>query len=384
MSSSLIAKATAARSNHYLDGLNPEQRRAVETINGPVLMLAGAGTGKTRALITRIVHILNLRKARTNEILAVTFTNKAAREMKNRIHSNLGDAVEGMAWIGTFHSICVKILRAHAEIVGLKSNFTILDTDDQIRLLKQLIQAENIDEKRWPPRLLAHIIDSWKNRALIPENIPVSEMSLFDSRASELYAFYQERLKSLNAVDFGDLLMHVVTIFQNESKILESYQKRYKYILVDEYQDTNIAQYLWLRLLASSHKNICCVGDDDQSIYGWRGAEVGNILKFENDFSNATIIRLEQNYRSTEHILATASHLINQNSERLGKTLWTAENGGDKVRLIGHWDGDEEARWIGDEIEASQLGSAGNQPINANEIAILVRASHQMLSLIHI
>jgi len=378
MSSSLIAKATAARSNHYLDGLNPEQRRAVETINGPVLMLAGAGTGKTRALITRIVHILNLRKARTNEILAVTFTNKAAREMKNRIHSNLGDAVEGMAWIGTFHSICVKILRAHAEIVGLKSNFTILDTDDQIRLLKQLIQAENIDEKRWPPRLLAHIIDSWKNRALIPENIPVSEMSLFDSRASELYAFYQERLKSLNAVDFGDLLMHVVTIFQNESKILESYQKRYKYILVDEYQDTNIAQYLWLRLLASSHKNICCVGDDDQSIYGWRGAEVGNILKFENDFSNATIIRLEQNYRSTEHILATASHLINQNSERLGKTLWTAENGGDKVRLIGHWDGDEEARWIGDEIEASQLGSAGNQPINANEIAILVRASHQM------
>ena len=378
MSSSLIAKATAARSNNYLDELNSEQRKAVETINGPVLMLAGAGTGKTRALITRIVHILNLRKARTNEILAVTFTNKAAREMKNRIQSTLGDVVEGMTWVGTFHSICVKILRTHSEIVGLKSNFTILDTDDQIRLLKQLIRAENIDEKRWPPRMLAHIIDSWKNRALKPENIPVNELSFFNNRGSELYAFYQERLKSLNAVDFGDLLMHVVTIFQNERDILKSYQKRFKYILVDEYQDTNIAQYLWLRLLASSHKNICCVGDDDQSIYGWRGAEVGNILKFENDFSNATVIRLEQNYRSTEHILAAASHLIDQNSERLGKTLWTTESGGYKLRLIGHWDGDEEARWIGDQIEASQSDNSGNQPINANQIAILVRASHQM------
>ena len=378
MSSSLIDKASEARSNHYLKELNSEQRRAVEQINGPVLMLAGAGTGKTRALITRIIHILNLRKARTNEILAVTFTNKAAREMKNRIQINLGDAIEGMGWIGTFHSICVKILRTHSELVGLKSNFTILDTDDQLRLLKQLIHAENIDEKRWPPRLLAHIIDGWKNRAIKPENIPASEMSFFNHKASELYAFYQERLTSLNAVDFGDLLMHVVTIFQNHSDILKNYQSRFKYILVDEYQDTNIAQYLWLRLLASSHKNICCVGDDDQSIYGWRGAEVGNILKFENDFNNSTVIRLEQNYRSTKHILAAASHLINQNDERLGKTLWTTASGGHKVRLIGHWDGDEEARWIGDEIEASGLSNYSCKPVEANEIAILVRASHQM------
>ena len=378
MTTSLSARASAARSQMYLDDLNDEQRQAVETINGPVLMLAGAGTGKTRALTTRIVHILNLRKARPNEILAVTFTNKAAREMKNRIKFNIGDVIEGMTWVGTFHSICVKILRSNAELVGLKSNFTILDTDDQLRLLKQLIQAENIDEKRWPPRLLAHLIDSWKNKALRPDNIPTNEASLFNGRGVELYSFYQQRLKSLNAADFGDLLLHVVTILQNNSDILARYQRQFRYILVDEYQDTNIAQYLWLRLLASSHQNICCVGDDDQSIYGWRGAEVGNILKFENDFKNSTVIRLEQNYRSTEHILGAASHLIHGNKERLEKTLWTDQSGGNKVKLIGHWDGDEEARWIGDEIEAAELGNSSKDPVSPENIAILVRASHQM------
>ena len=378
MTTSLSARASAARSQMYLDDLNDEQRQAVETINGPVLMLAGAGTGKTRALTTRIVHILNLRKARPNEILAVTFTNKAAREMKNRIKFNIGDVIEGMTWVGTFHSICVKILRSNAELVGLKSNFTILDTDDQLRLLKQLIQAENIDEKRWPPRLLAHLIDSWKNKALRPDNIPTNEASLFNGRGVELYSFYQQRLKSLNAADFGDLLLHVVTILQNNTDILARYQRQFRYILVDEYQDTNIAQYLWLRLLASSHQNICCVGDDDQSIYGWRGAEVGNILKFENDFTNSTVIRLEQNYRSTEHILGAASHLIHGNKERLEKTLWTDQSGGNKVKLIGHWDGDEEARWIGDEIEAAELGNSSKDPVSPENIAILVRASHQM------
>jgi len=378
MSNSLSAQASAARSRIYLDSLNNEQRKAVEEINGPVLMLAGAGTGKTRALITRIIHILNLRKANPNEILAVTFTNKAAREMKNRIQTNVGDLIEGMTWVGTFHSICVKMLRTNAELVGLKSNFTIIDTDDQLRLLKQLIQAENIDEKRWPPRMLAHIIDNWKNRALRPDNIPNIEASSFNERGEELYGFYQQRLKTLNAVDFGDLLLHMVTILQNNSDILARYQKRFKYILVDEYQDTNVAQYLWLRLLASSHQNICCVGDDDQSIYGWRGAEVGNILKFENDFKNSCVIRLEQNYRSTEHILGAASHLINGNKERLGKTLWTAQEGGNKVKLIGHWDGDEEARWIGDEIESAELGNSSKEPVSPENMAILVRASHQM------
>ena len=378
MSNSLSAQASAARSRIYLDSLNNEQRKAVEEINGPVLMLAGAGTGKTRALITRIIHILNLRKANPNEILAVTFTNKAAREMKNRIQTNVGDLIEGMTWVGTFHSICVKMLRTNAELVGLKSNFTIIDTDDQLRLLKQLIQAENIDEKRWPPRMLAHIIDNWKNRALRPDNIPNIEASLFNERGEELYGFYQQRLKTLNAVDFGDLLLHMVTILQNNSDILARYQKRFKYILVDEYQDTNVAQYLWLRLLASSHQNICCVGDDDQSIYGWRGAEVGNILKFENDFKNSCVIRLEQNYRSTEHILGAASHLINGNKERLGKTLWTAQEGGNKVKLIGHWDGDEEARWIGDEIESAELGNSSKESVSPENMAILVRASHQM------
>ncbi len=375
---SLSARAMAARPTPYLDALNPAQRAAVETLDGPVLMLAGAGTGKTRALTARLVHLLNMGRARPNEILAVTFTNKAAREMKTRVAEMLGETVEGLPWMGTFHSLCVKILRRHAELAGLKSNFTILDTDDQIRLLKQLIQAAGIDDKRWPARMMAGIIDNWKNRALTPENVPAADAALFNHRGTEIYEQYQQRLRVLNAVDFGDLLLHVVTIFQRHDDVLAQYRRWFRYILVDEYQDTNVAQYLWLRLLASEHRNICCVGDDDQSIYGWRGAEVGNILRFEQDFPGATVIRLEQNYRSTPHILAAASALIAANESRLGKTLWTDRQDGDKLRLIGHWDGEDEARWIGEEIEAMQRGTRGHAPMSLDDMAILVRASHQM------
>ena len=375
---SLSARAMAARPSPYLDGLNPAQREAVERLDGPVLMLAGAGTGKTRALTARIVHMMNTGRARSNEILAVTFTNKAAREMKSRVGQMLGQPVEGMPWLGTFHAICVKLLRRHAELVGLKSNFTILDTDDQLRLLKQLIVAEGIDEKRWPARLLASLIDGWKNRALTPDKVPGADAGAYNHRGVALYEQYQQRLKDLNATDFGDLLLHVVTILQTHEDVLKQYQRWFAYILVDEYQDTNVAQYLWLRLLAGGHKNICCVGDDDQSIYGWRGAEVGNILRFEKDFPGAHVVRLEQNYRSTPHILAAASGVIEGNQGRLGKTLFTDLTEGEKVRLIGHWDGDEEARWIGDEIEAAQRGTRGLPPISLDDMAILVRASHQM------
>ncbi|MFA8384514.1 MAG: ATP-dependent helicase [Pelagibaca sp.] len=375
---SLSARAMAARPQPYLDDLNPAQRQAVETMDGPVLMLAGAGTGKTKALTTRIVHLLNTGRARPNEILAVTFTNKAAREMKDRVGRLLGQTVEGMPWLGTFHSICVKLLRRHAELAGLKSNFTILDTDDQLRLLKQLVQAAGIDDKRWPARQLAGIIDGWKNRAITPDKVPAADAGAYNHQGPKLYALYQARLKELNAVDFGDLLLHVVTIFQAHPDVLSQYQRWFKYILVDEYQDTNVAQYLWLRLLASAHKNICCVGDDDQSIYGWRGAEVGNILRFEKDFEGAHVVRLEQNYRSTPHILAAASGVIAGNQGRLGKTLWTDAQEGEKLRLIGHWDGEEEARWIGEEVEAMQSGTRGMRPVSLDEMAILVRASHQM------
>ena len=377
-SPSLSQMAMAARPTPYMDGLNPAQRAAVEQLGGPVLMLAGAGTGKTKALTARIAHLLHTGTARPHEILAVTFTNKAAREMKHRVGRLLGEAVEGMPWLGTFHSICVKLLRRHAELVGLKSNFTILDTDDQIRLLKQVIQAAEIDEKRWPARQLAGLIDSWKNRAWGPERVPASEASAFNHQGAALYGAYQTRLRELNAVDFGDLLLHMVTIFQNHADVLDQYRARFRYILVDEYQDTNVAQYLWLRLLAGGHQNICCVGDDDQSIYGWRGAEVGNILKFEKDFPGATVIRLEQNYRSTPHILAAASGVIRGNQGRLGKELWTEAEEGEKLRLIGHWDGEEEARWIGEDVEALARGTRGLRPFSLDDMAILVRASHQM------
>ncbi|MFQ6549494.1 ATP-dependent helicase [Aestuariibius sp. 2305UL40-4] len=374
----LSKQAMAATAAPYLAGLNPAQREAVEALDGSVLMLAGAGTGKTKALTTRIVHLLATGKARPNEILAVTFTNKAAREMKDRVGRLLGQAVEGMPWLGTFHAICVRLLRRHAELAGLKTNFTILDTDDQLRLLRQVVLAHNIDEKRWPPRMLASIIDGWKNRALTPETVPTSDHGAYDHKGVELYAEYQARLRTLNAVDFGDLLLHVIKIFQEHEDVLEQYRRWFRYILVDEYQDTNVAQYLWLRLLAGGHRNICCVGDDDQSIYGWRGAEVGNILRFEQDFPGAKVIRLEQNYRSTGHILGAASGVIAANKGRLGKTLWTDGEDGEKVRLIGHWDGEEEARWIGDEIEAMQGGTRGMEPVSLDHIAILVRASHQM------
>ncbi|SFG53506.1 DNA helicase-2 / ATP-dependent DNA helicase PcrA [Palleronia marisminoris] len=377
---SLSQRAAAARAqpDRYLDDLNSAQREAVETLNGPLLILAGAGTGKTKALMARIAHLQKTGRASANQILAVTFTNKAAREMKSRLEKTPFNQREPVRWMGTFHAICARLLRENAELVGLKDSFTILDTDDQLRLLKQLIVAENIDEKRWPPRMLLGLIDSWKNRALKPAKVPASEASEFDHRGSELYDYYQRRLIELNAVDFGDLLLHMVTIFQEHPFVLLRYQNRFRYILVDEYQDTNVAQYLWLRLLAQGHKNICCVGDDDQSIYGWRGAEVGNILRFETDFPGAKVVRLEQNYRSTPHILAAASGVIDANKGRLGKTLWTAEEQGEKVRLIGHWDGDEEARWVGEEIESMSAGTRGLRPMSLDEMAILVRASHQM------
>ncbi len=429
------ARAGASGGASYLAGLNPEQRQAVETLDGPVLVLAGAGTGKTRVLTVRIAHILSLGRARPGEILAVTFTNKAAREMKHRVGEIVGQVVEGMPWLGTFHSIGVKILRRHAELVGLKSDFTILDVDDQIRLLKQLLEAEHIDEKRWPARVLASLIDGWKNRGLTPEQVPSGEAAVFaNGKGLKLYKAFQERLKILNAADFGDLLLECIRLFREHPDVLRQYQGRFKYILVDEYQDTNVAQYLWLRLLAqrsaraavthpplqgegriaegdpgwgnseaaiaaplspppgslsradlpppgggeeaippAAAKNICCVGDDDQSIYGWRGAEVDNILRFEHDFPGATVIRLERNYRSTGHILAAASHLIAHNEGRLGKTLRTDDVLGEKVTVTGSWDSEEEARAIGEEIE--QLQRDGHA---LNQIAILVRASFQM------
>jgi ATP-dependent DNA helicase UvrD/PcrA len=426
----IAARARAAATPPYLAGLNPEQREAVETLDGPVLVLAGAGTGKTRVLTCRIAHILSQGRARPGEILSVTFTNKAAREMKLRLGQMLGQAVEGMPWLGTFHSIAGRILRTHAELVQLKSNFTVLDVDDQIRLLKQLLQADNIDDKRWPARMLAGLIDGWKNRGLMPSQVPAGEAAVFgNGRGGKLYALYQERLKILNAADFGDLLLENIRLFRERPDVLRNYQSRFKFILVDEYQDTNVAQYLWLRLLAQAPssprargevgaqsapgegdsppaalleraphpdplpvkdgerekmahatttpspppKNICCVGDDDQSIYGWRGAEVDNILRFDHDFPGAKVIRLERNYRSTGHILAAASHLIAHNEGRLGKTLRTEDVDGEKVTVTGAWDSEEEARAIGEEIE--ELQRAGHK---LNDIAILVRASFQM------
>jgi DNA helicase-2/ATP-dependent DNA helicase PcrA len=449
----IAARARAAAGAPYLAGLNPEQRLAVEMLQGPVLVLAGAGTGKTRVLTTRVAHILATGHARPGEILAVTFTNKAAREMKQRVGSMVGQIVEGMPWLGTFHSIGVKILRRHAELVGLKPDFTILDTDDQIRLLKQLITAENIDEKRWPARVLAGMIDNWKNRGLSPEQVAAGEAAAFaNGRGLALYQAFQARLKVLNACDFGDLLMECIRLFREQPSVLRQYQQRFKFILVDEYQDTNVAQYLWLRLLAQrvsatstdpasprlrgevdarsasgegdsptaeridspphptplhspsqtgvnalmangereqavpaatavpTHpRNICCVGDDDQSIYGWRGAEVDNILRFEHDFPGAKVIRLERNYRSTGHILATASHLIAHNEGRLGKTLRTEDVPGEKVSVTAAWDSEEEARAIGEEIENLQRKAREDGEDHVlDEIAILVRASFQM------
>ncbi|MBB5573438.1 DNA helicase-2/ATP-dependent DNA helicase PcrA [Rhizobium paranaense] len=380
----IAARAMAARDSgrrpDYLAGLNPEQAEAVETLDGPVLVLAGAGTGKTRVLTTRIAHILSTNRAFPSQILAVTFTNKAAREMKERIALLVGGAVEGMPWLGTFHSIGVKLLRRHSELVGLSSSFTILDTDDVVRLLKQLIQAEGLDDKRWPAKQFAGMIDTWKNKGLSPADIPEGDARAFaNGKGRELYAAYQARLKTLNACDFGDLLLHPINMFRQNPDILKDYHQRFRYILVDEYQDTNTAQYMWLRLLAQRPKgelqNVCCVGDDDQSIYGWRGAEVDNILRFEKDFPGAKVIKLERNYRSTEHILGAAAHLIAHNEGRLGKTLFTDRSDPDDIKVQVHasWDSEEEARAIGEEIEQLQRNKH-----NLNDMAILVRASFQM------
>lgn len=357
----------------YAARLNAPQQQAVLTTEGPVLMLAGAGTGKTAALTARLAHLIATRRAWPSEILCVTFTNKAAREMRERVGRHIGDAVEGMPWLGTFHSIGARMLRRHAELVGLQSNYTIIDTDDQLRLLKQLIQENDLDEKRWPARQLAGLLDRWKNRGLNPGDLDAIENEAYgNGRGAQFYKLYQDRLKALNACDFGDLLLHMLNIFRQHRDVLEQYQQRFKYILVDEYQDTNQVQYLWLRLLAQTRKNICVVGDDDQSIYSWRGAEVANILKFEKDFPGAAVIKLEQNYRSTPQILAAASGLINANSERLGKTLWTELPAGEKVRVIGVWDAPEEARRVGEEIERLEAEGA---PLD--EVAILVRAQYQ-------
>ena len=367
----------------YLEGLNPEQRAAVEAVEGPVLVLAGAGTGKTRVLTTRLAHILATGRAKPWELLVVTFTNKAAREMRERITHLIGPSAEGLRWLGTFHSVAAQILRRHAELVGLKSSFTILDTDDQERLLKQLIEAENIDAKRWTPKHLAGLIDQWKNRGFTPDKLPGSEGGEFaNGKGGALYAMYQERLRALNACDFGDLLLHNLSIFAKHPDVLAEYHRRFRYLLVDEYQDTNVAQYLWLRLLAQASKNVCCVGDDDQSIYGWRGAEVDNILRFERDFPGAKVVRLERNYRSTSHILKAASGLIAANKDRLGKTLWTEADGGHKVKVSGVWDGEAEARLIADEVErwvkAPDAGDRDAVKRHYAECAVLVRASFQM------
>jgi DNA helicase-2/ATP-dependent DNA helicase PcrA len=355
----------------YLQGLNESQREAVEAIEGPVLVLAGAGTGKTRVLTTRLAHILMQNRANLGEMLAVTFTNKAAGEMKERVSHLVGRPVEGW-WVGTFHAIGARILRANAELVGLTPKFTILDADDQVRLIKQLLDVHDIDEKRYPPRAISGIIQRWKDRGFLPDKVPTSDAEHGDGKVLDLYQDYQARLQTLNAVDFGDLLLLCLKLFQENPEVLKQYQRRFRYVLVDEYQDTNVAQYLWLRLLGQEHRNVCCVGDDDQSIYSWRGAEVGNILRFEEDFPGARVVRLERNYRSTPHILAAASELIKFNEGRLGKTLWTDVNEGEKIRVRGVWDGEAEARLIGEEIEAYQVKGE-----NLRNMAVLVRAGFQ-------
>ncbi|MHA6728962.1 ATP-dependent helicase [Devosia sp. A369] len=362
----------------YLSGLNEEQRDAVESIEGPLLVLAGAGTGKTRVLTTRIAHIINTNRAWPGQILSVTFTNKAAREMKERIEK-LVPRLDAMPWMGTFHSIGARILRQHAGLVGLTSSFTIVDTDDQIRLIKQLLVADNIDEKRWPAKQFAGMMDGWKNKGLLPKDVsPADSGSYANGRGGKLYAAYQARLKALNAADFGDLLLECIRLFKENPDVLAEYHRKFKYMLVDEYQDSNVAQYLWLRLLAqgkpASEANICVVGDDDQSIYGWRGAEVDNILRFEKDFPGAKVIKLERNYRSTSNILKAASNIIAFNESRLGKTLQTdVGETGEPVSVTQVWDSEEEARTVGEEIEQYQRGGE-----SLNSMAILVRASFQM------
>ncbi|MFT9316127.1 MAG: UvrD-helicase domain-containing protein [Acetobacter orientalis] len=361
----------------YLARLNPEQRTAIETTDGPLLVLAGAGTGKTRVLTTRFAHILLTERAKPWQILAVTFTNKAAREMRERVGVILGEAVEGL-WLGTFHALCARMLRRHAEYAGLTQSFTILDTDDQMRLLKQVMEPWQLDTKRWPAPGLMGVIQRWKDRGLTPARVTDADDTDFaNGHARAIYTAYQTRLRDLNACDFGDLMLHVTEILRTRPDVLEQYHRLFRYILVDEYQDTNTVQYLWLRLLAKrsgTQSNICCVGDDDQSIYSWRGAEVENILRFEKDFPGAQIVRLERNYRSTQHILGAAAGLIAHNGERLGKTLRSGKDdaSGEKVRVTGVWDSDTEARAVCDAAESFRAKGA-----SLAEMAILVRAGFQ-------
>ncbi|MBY0581113.1 MAG: UvrD-helicase domain-containing protein [Rickettsiales bacterium] len=357
----------------YLSGLNENQLEAVSHINGPLLILAGAGTGKTKVLTSRIIHILNNNIAFPSQILAVTFTNKAANEMKQRVDKFLENVTSSMN-IGTFHSIAAKILRRHAELLGYTSDFTIINQDDQLRVTKQLIKDYNLDEKSVSPKILLYYINRFKDRAIIPENVTANEAEHFAfGKLNKLYTEYQIRLKNFNAMDFGDLLLNNIQLFNNNLDICLYYQNKFKYILVDEYQDTNIAQYLWLRTLSQNNNNICCVGDDDQSIYAWRGAEITNILRFDKDYPNAKVVRLEKNYRSTQHILNLASKLIANNANRHFKNLWTDRTDGDKVKVINYYDDKEEARAIADEIDMLER----LKKTTLSNIAILVRAGYQ-------
>jgi DNA helicase-2/ATP-dependent DNA helicase PcrA len=361
----------------YLAKLNAEQRLAVETVDGPLLVLAGAGTGKTRVLTTRFAHILLTGRASPGQVLAVTFTNKAAREMRERVSALLGRPAEGL-WLGTFHALCARMLRRHAEQVGLTPSFSILDTDDQQRLLKQVMESLRIDTKRWALPAVMALLQRWKDRGQTPDRVSAADAGDFaGGRAVDIYTAYQARLRTLNAADFGDLMLHMTEIMRAHPDVLAQYHRFFRYILVDEYQDTNVVQYLWLRLLAQQSRNICCVGDDDQSIYSWRGAEVENILRFEHDFEGARIVRLESNYRSTAPILGAASALIANNEGRLGKTLRSGRNDaqGERVSVVSLWDSDEEARMVGDRTD-----SLRRQGERLSEMAILVRAGFQTRS----
>jgi DNA helicase-2/ATP-dependent DNA helicase PcrA len=355
----------------YLKNLNEAQTEAATYLEGPLLIVAGAGSGKTKVLTSRIAHIIKEKKAYPNQILAVTFTNKAAKEMQSRVSSILGASATGLSWLGTFHSICAKLLRKHASAVNLNSNFTIIDADDQIRLVKNICKAENIDIKQLAPRYILAIIDRWKNKGQYPNEVIVNNKDIYEKTILPVYKIYQQKLGDLNACDFGDLILHVVKILEKNADIREIYSRNFKYILVDEYQDTNYIQSRWLNLLAEKNKNLCCVGDDDQSIYSWRGAEIKNFLEFDQIYENTKVIRLEQNYRSTQNILSVASHLISNNQNRVGKTLKTTMEEGDLINLNCYKNGKDEAVGVSDEIEKIK------KKYSLNNIAILVRAIFQ-------
>ena len=356
----------------FLKELNKEQKEAVLNTEGPTLVVAGAGSGKTKVLTSRLAHIVKEKKAWPNQILCVTFTNKAAKEMRDRVLKNLGGKLSALSWLGTFHAISVKFLRRHAEAIGLKSNFTILDTDDQKKLIKNICKSENIDAKKISPQFILSLIDKWKNKGLLPEDVDPQKKNIFENQILKVYKVYQSKIRDLNSCDFGDLILYCVKLFEKNPDIKEIYSNNFKYILVDEYQDTNFIQNKWLNLIVNKNKNICCVGDDDQSIYSWRGAEIKNFLSFDKVYPDCKIFRLEQNYRSTKNILDTASFLISHNKDRLGKKLWTGGDKGEPVKLNCYKNGKEEARGVGTIIE----GHIKNND-SINNIAILVRAIYQ-------